>query len=138
MTKTRVLFACTALFLVAFVFIIASADAQRMPAFIQALYAFPSGDKVGHVVLMGALSLLVNAAVVARSSVNTARRMTIATLLVTTVIAAEEWSQQLFPNRTMSWDDLACSLIGIWLVGFGGVMLWQRNAFVLQTPTIRR
>jgi hypothetical protein len=26
----------------------------------------------------------------------------------------------------MSWEDLACSLIGIWLVGFGGVMLARR------------
>jgi VanZ family protein len=116
----------TGAFILFFAFIIVSADARSMPSLIKSLYAFPGGDKVGHVVLMGALSLLVNAAVAASSSVNTARRMVVATLVISAVIAAEEFSQQFFPNRTPSWEDLACSLIGIWLVGFGGVMLWQR------------
>jgi hypothetical protein len=98
MLKVRLLTLSTLVFGVIFVLILVGASSQRLPSFIQALYAFPGGDKVGHVVLMGALSLLVNAAVATRSSVKAARRMIIATLVVTAVIAAEEFSQQFFPQ----------------------------------------
>lgn len=127
MTRTRLLAGVTALFVVAFALIIASADARQMPAFIKALYAFPEGDKVGHVVMMGALSLLVNATVASRGGVNVRRRMFIATLILTGIVALEEVSQHFFAGRTMALDDFACSLIGLWVVGFGGVGIWVRR-----------
>lgn len=126
MTRTRLLAGTTALFVVAFAFIIVSADARQMPAFIKALYAFPGGDKVGHVVMMGALSLLVNATVASRGG-NVRRRMLIATLILTVFVALEEVSQHFSAGRTMALDDFACSLIGLWLVGFGGVGWWVRR-----------
>jgi VanZ family protein len=110
-----------------FVFIIVSANARSMPPFIKSLYAFPGGDKLGHVVLMGALSTLANATSAVFTRTHKASTMFVATLIVTALVVAEEFSQQFFASRTMAWDDLACSLIGVWVVGFGGVTLWLRR-----------
>lgn len=129
MTRSRLLAGATILFVVAFAFIIVSADARQMPAFIKALYAFPEGDKVGHVVMMGALSLLVNATIASRGGVQARRRMVIATSILTVIVAIEEVSQHFFAGRTMALDDFACSLIGLWLVGFCGVGWWLRSRF---------
>jgi hypothetical protein len=127
MTRTRILAGATALFVITFALIIVAADARQMPAFIKALYAFPAGDKVGHVVMMGALSLLVNATIASRGGGQVRRRMFIATLIITGIVALEELSQQFFAGRTMALDDFASSLIGLWFVGFGGVRWWVRR-----------
>ena len=108
----------------AFVFIAAIvvlADQGRLPGIIAALYDFPNGDKVGHFLLMGGLSLLVNLALPARPL----RHHILASLLVAALVALEEASQAWFGTRHAELADLAASLAGI--VCLGGVGWWVRN-----------
>jgi VanZ family protein len=95
--------------------VIRSADEGSLPGFITALYAFPNGDKVGHFLLMGMLALIISLAL--------PRRLRLAGLIVlSALLAIEEFSQQFFTNRHADWLDLACSLAGVAL--FGGVGGW--------------
>ena len=127
MTKTRLLAGATVLFSIAFVLIIATVNARQRPALIDALYEIPFSDRVGHVVMMGALSLLMNATIASRGGAAVRRNMVVASLVLTLIAALEEGSQHFFDRRTMSLGDLVCSVIGIWLVGFGGVRWWLRR-----------
>ena len=109
----------TILFILLLAAIVFAADSHRMPGFVAGLYDFPNGDKVGHFVLMGFLSLLVNLGVLSGPGRRTLRRAITASLVVAGVVALEEFSQQFFPGRNSSWADLASSLAGI--IVFGGL-----------------
>ena len=109
----------TILFVLLLVLIVIAADSRRMPIFVTALYDFPNGDKVGHFVLMGLLSLLVNLGVLSGTGRRTLRRAITTSLVVAGLVALEEFSQQFFPGRNSSWADLASSLAGIAV--FGGL-----------------
>jgi VanZ family protein len=109
----------TLLFTLFIVAIVIGADAGRFPAFLERLYDFPGGDKVGHFILFGILSFLLN-----RSTLfllpnrNPARLVLAVSLLLSIIIGLEEWSQSLFPARTMSFADLLASYVGV------GVFAW--------------
>jgi VanZ family protein len=109
----------TILFILVLAVIVFAADSGKMPGFIAVLYDFPNGDKVGHFVLMGFLSLLVNLVVLSGPGRRTLRRAITASLVVAGVVALEEFSQRFFPRRNSSWGDLASSLAGI--IVFGGL-----------------
>jgi len=109
----------TILFILLLVAIVFAADSRQMPAFVARLYDFPNGDKVGHFVLMGTLSLLVNLVVLAGPGRRTLPRAIRASLVVAGAVALEEFSQRFFPGRNSSWADLAASLAGI--IVFGGL-----------------
>jgi hypothetical protein len=107
----------TIVFILLLVAIVFAADSRRMPVFVADLYSFPNGDKVGHFVLMGLLSLLVNLTVLSGPGRRTLRRAITASLVVAGVVALEEFSQRFFPSRNSSWADLASSLAGIAVFG---------------------
>ena len=111
----------TILFILLLLAIVVAADRGIMPAFVAVLYDFPGGDKVGHFVLMGLLSLLVNLSVLSGPGRRTLRRAVVASLVVAGVVTLEEISQKLFPGRTSSWADLVSSLAGI---GVFGALAW--------------
>ena len=101
--------------------IVVLADQGRLPEFITGLYNFPYGDKVGHLVLMGGLSLLVNLV----PSVHSRRRHILAILLVAAIVSLEEVSQAWFVTRHSDLIDLAASLAGI--VCWGGLGWWLKD-----------
>lgn len=109
----------TGVFILLLVAIVVAADRGRLPAFVGVLYNFPNGDKVGHFVLMGLLSLLVNLGVLSGAGKRTGRRAITASLVVAGLVTLEEISQEFFPSRNASWVDLAFSLAGIAV--FGGL-----------------
>ncbi len=109
----------TILFVLLLAAIVFAADSGQMPGFVAGLYNFPNGDKVGHFVLMGLFSLLVNLAVLSGPGRRTLRRAVTASLVVAGVVALEEFSQRFFAGRHSSWADLASSLAGIMV--FGGL-----------------
>jgi VanZ family protein len=103
-----------AAFLILIAIIIALADSGRMPDFLANLYHFPNGDKVGHFLLIGILSFLVNTSALTLFSSTNPKRLIIVTSLVLALLAGiEEWSQQFFPNRQASLFDFLSSLAGI-------------------------
>jgi VanZ family protein len=104
----------TAAFVILIATIIALADSGRMPDFLVNLYHFPNGDKVGHFILIGILSLLVNSGALSLfPSTNPKRLVIVTNFVLALLLGIEEWSQQFFPNRQASLFDLLSSLAGI-------------------------
>ena len=93
--------------------IIVAADRGTLPAFLQRLYAFPGGDKVGHGLLFGALAFGATLAVPRRAFAVGRLRVPAAALVVAALVALEEASQARFPGRTLSLADLAASYVGV-------------------------
>ena len=116
----------TLLFFLLIVAIVIAADADQFPGFIKRLYQFPNGDKAGHFILFGILSFLLNkSALTLFPKPNPARLVLTISLLLAIVIGLEEWSQALFPARTMSLTDLLASYTGVTL--FALLAYWTRH-----------
>lgn len=99
--------------LIAVGWIIVSADGGGLPPFITALYAFPYGDKVGHFLIMGALTLAANLIFSARRVNLWSVSVLLGSLLVLIGVTVEEFSQIFFQSRTFSLLDLGFSYLGI-------------------------
>ena len=74
----------------------------------------PYGDKAGHFILFGILTLLLDLALI-RSLPNRDPKLVAVSIGLTLalVIGAEEYSQQFFHSRTFSLLDLAFSYLGV-------------------------
>ncbi|MBI4320198.1 MAG: VanZ family protein [Chloroflexi bacterium] len=107
------------LFAILLILVVVAADRGQLPGVVRALYAFPGGDKVGHFVLLGILSFLVNVSITARQ--DGSRRIVLASLAIAVLVTIEEWSQVLFGTRSPSWEDLASSCAGI---AFSAGLVW--------------
>jgi VanZ family protein len=108
------LLAATALFSLLIVAIVVGANADVLPRSLERLYYFPGGDKAGHFILFGILSFLLNKSALALLSNRTPARLVLTvSLLLAILIGLEEWSQSLFPARTMSLSDLLASYAGV-------------------------
>ncbi len=93
--------------------VIVLADMGTLPGLIRGLYDFPNGDKLGHFILYGILSLLLNLAFTVRPGVNLPRTILTVSLILALLIGLEEWSQSLFDSRTMDIVDLLASYAGV-------------------------
>ena len=114
----------TILFVFLIIFVIVLADRDQL-GFLGIIYEIPYADKVGHFVLFGALSFLINLALLRSFLARTPKRLLLATtLILALVIGIEEWSQKFFPNRTPDWRDLLASYLGIAL---GAYLAWKRR-----------
>jgi VanZ family protein len=109
----------TSLFSFFIVGIVIAANADRFPQFLKPFYDFPGGDKAGHFILFGILSFLLNKSALALlPNQNPTRLVLTVSLLLSILIGLEEWSQALFPSRTMSMADLAFSYLGVLVFAF--------------------
>ena len=93
--------------------IIVLADLGKL-GFLYWVYDFPDGDKVGHFILYGILTLLIDLALF--HSLPPQRRRSVAVkcaLLLAFAITAEEFSQQYFAKRTFDLIDLTASYLGV-------------------------
>ena len=108
------LFLGTLLFVLFIVAIVIAANADKFPEPLKYLYDFPGGDKAGHFILFGILGFLLNrSALVLYPKRNAVRLVMTVSLLLSILIGLEEWSQSLFPARTMSFTDLIASYVGV-------------------------
>lgn len=105
--------------------VIVLADTSLLPGVIRGLYDFPNGDKLGHFVLYGILSLLLDLAFTARPGVNLPRALWTVSLVLSILIGLEEWSQSLFDSRTMDIVDLLASYAGVTV--FALLAWWMRK-----------
>lgn len=101
------------LFTLLIVLIIILADAGGL-GFLRFLNRIPLGDKIGHFVLYGILTLLLDLALF-RSLPHLNRRLLSlrVALILILLIGLEEFSQQSFPNRSFDLVDLAFSYLGV-------------------------
>jgi len=93
------------------------ADSGRGQWLFDLVRLVPGGDKTGHFVLFGLLSLLLN--VVWRASTSRCGEFTVlkGSLLVAVFAVGEEVSQLFFATRTFDLLDLVAGLVGVWLFG---------------------
>ncbi len=103
--------------------IIVLADTRHL-GFLGQLYDFPYGDKAGHFLLFGLLSLLVNLAVLEQPHAQQPGNMALrASMVLALLIGFEEFSQRWFPGRTSSWADLAASYLGVGLFAWAALKI---------------
>lgn len=101
-----------------FFLLVFQADRGALPRWLAAIQAFPGGDKLGHFLIAGLLSLTLNLALSGRVLRLGRFSVYLGNLLVFLFMAAEEFTQLYFPARTFSWLDLSSDLLGILLAGF--------------------
>ena len=77
----------------------------------------PYGDKIGHFLLMGFFSFLLNLALGARTVNFGKLNYLLGSLIVLTVVTIEEFSQIFIRGRTFDWGDLVADFLGIFLFG---------------------
>ncbi len=115
------------LFTVFIVAIIVLADTRHL-GFLGGLYDFPYGDKVGHFLLFGLLSLLVNLAALERRRTSQAWHVAFGvSLMLAVLIGLEEFSQRFFAARTASWMDLAASYLGVSVFAWVALKMPERR-----------
>ena len=124
MRKWLILPVLLAFFLVAY-----WADNNTMPAWLKMLYAFPNGDRVGHVFIYFGISLAFNFALPARGWGWGRWFLPLGSALAFGLTIAEEVSQFFFPARTPDWVDLACGWLGILLATLPFFRRQQSQAF---------
>jgi VanZ family protein len=107
----------TVLFSLVLLAIVFSADSGTLPGILYNIYTVPYGDKAGHFILTGLLSLLVNLSLLCRKTHLASRDFLLGSLLVGVVVTIEEITQVFFPSRNASLTDLLASYLGIWLFG---------------------
>lgn len=118
--------------------LIVLADSRNLGP-IGLVYEVRYGDKIGHVVMYGILSLLMNLAVFQHTGRNSARSVLFVTTAVAVVATLEEITQLMFPARRPDFNDVLASCLGI--TWFGCVALFiaewrnlaERTAFKSQT-----
>ena len=114
-----------ALFLAFIIGLIVLADADLLPDFINAIYDFPNGDKVGHFVLYGLLNFFITRAFLSSLPIRRGGWVTLSVgSILALFVALEELSQMFFSARTFSLLDLTASLLGIIV---GGWVAYKTN-----------
>jgi len=74
----------------------------------------PYGDKAGHFILYGILTLLLDLTLIRSLPHRNPRLVALSIgLILALLIGLEEFCQKYFPNRTFSWLDLAFSYLGM-------------------------
>ncbi len=110
------------------VWIIFSADIGRGSIFFELVRLIPYGDKVGHFILFGILTLLVNVGSSFKRFSLFHYRPYLGSLIVAVVVFLEECSQLYFPNRTFDFYDLLADCVGI--VIFSGLTLVLEKRYI--------
>lgn len=77
----------------------------------------PYGDKLGHFLLMGIFSLLLNLVLNAKTIKFWKIEFLLGSLIVFVVVTIEEISQIFVVGRTFDWSDLVFDFLGIFLFG---------------------
>lgn len=101
--------------LLAFFTIAYWADSETMPGWLHIIYDFPNGDRIGHVVIYGAIAFFLNLALPAYRWKWMRVLIPLGSILAFGMACAEEFSQFFFPSRTPDWVDLICGWLGILL-----------------------
>lgn len=120
----------TTLFVLFIVFIIYRANTAALPFFLNLVYVIPFGDKVGHFVLMGILSFLVNLTLQGARLSLFSREVLLGSLIVTIFVVLEELTQIFIPSRTFSLIDLLFDFLGIYSFGRLAVYVLKQRAIL--------
>ena len=103
----------TILFALFIILIIILADLGKL-SILQAVNRIPLGDKAGHFILYGILTLLTNLTLFGSFPSHSRRRVAVISgLTLALLIGLEEFSQRNFSSRTFDLGDLTASYLGV-------------------------
>jgi VanZ family protein len=103
----------TILFALFIILIIILADNGQL-GILKAVNQIPYGDKVGHFILYGILTLLIDLTLFRSLPLQSPGRVTVISgLMLALLIGIEELSQQFFASRTVSFQDLFAGYLGV-------------------------
>jgi len=97
------------------VWAIYQANSGAESVFAQYIRGLPYGDKMGHFLLFGLLTLLINGSLRFRRIRIGSFSLLLGSVLVLVFVAIEEASQGLLPTRSMDIHDFYADCAGIWL-----------------------
>lgn len=80
-------------------------------AYFKSIFSY--ADKVGHFILFGSLTFLINLMLKARKIEVFSLSIFVGTILMTTIMTLEEFSQIFIPARQFEWLDLLSNYAGI-------------------------
>lgn len=89
------------------------ADTGRPSVFFDLVRAIPAGDKLGHAMLFGTLTLGLNLGLALHTWSLAGWKIYRGAVIVVVLVVAEELSQAWFPNRTLDAVDLLADAAGI-------------------------
>ncbi len=110
------------------IWVIVAADSGAPNYFLQLAGSLPYGDKIGHVLLFGALALLLNYATKARQVALGPVRLYLGVVLTLGFALLEEGSQLLFPSRSFELLDILADLLGVTLATIATSCFYQLRA----------
>ena len=111
----------TILFALFIILIIVLADTGNL-GILGIVYRIPYADKLGHFILYGILTLLINLTLFRSVPDQSRRRIAVVSgLILGILIGLEEFSQRNFPSRTFSLGDLMASYLGIFFFAWMAV-----------------
>jgi VanZ family protein len=103
----------TILFTLLIILIIVLADVGRL-GILRLINRIPYGDKAGHFILYGILTLLINLTLFGLLPNQSRQLLAIKCgMILALLIGLEEFSQQYFSSRTFSLKDLTASYLGL-------------------------
>jgi polysaccharide biosynthesis protein VpsQ len=112
------------LFTLFILLVIVLADAGILAHYVGFVYEFPFGDKAGHFILYGLLTLLIDLALFRARPDQSRRRLAIqCDLVLALLIGLEEFSQQSFSSRTFDLVDLTFSYLGVVFFSWVAVLI---------------
>ncbi|MBL9171930.1 MAG: VanZ family protein [Verrucomicrobiales bacterium] len=103
----------TVAFVLFFIAVIVVADRGEGDRWWAFLMRIPGGDKLGHVGLVGMLSLLCNLAFPGRRRFRLPAGMSVTTAVLLTLLTLEEIAQAFLPHRTCDPGDWLADLVGL-------------------------
>lgn len=115
MSKNTLIQIVAILFSLFLAFIIYSANTKADLIFFRLVKSIPYGDKVGHTLLLGTLTFLVNWAMQARTFIFQKFQILTGSCIIFLVITIEEFSQNWLDNRSFDLVDLGGNYLGIFL-----------------------
>ncbi|MEI6177909.1 MAG: VanZ family protein [Verrucomicrobiota bacterium] len=117
---TRIAALTFIVFMIVIIIIADRGEGSRWWAFIDHI---PYGDKVGHLGLIGTLSLLCNLAISPKKYAFLPRFITLTTLILLVFLSLEELAQAFIPTRTCDVFDWLADLAGLALGQFAAAAL---------------
>jgi len=102
------------LFTLFILLVIVLADTGILNHYVGFLYEFPFGDKAGHFILYGIITLFLDLTLFRARPDQSRRRLAVQCgLVLALLIGLEEFSQQYFSSRTFDLVDLTFSYLGV-------------------------
>ena len=123
--KTKLI---TAFYVSLLVGIVYLADHHQYHAVFSAVRAVPGGDKLGHLLLMGLFSFLLNASLGCRTVGVYGARLLLGSAIVCAAVTLEEFSQIFLRYRSFDLLDLLFDYVGIWAFGRAAAYVCRRRS----------